>query len=57
MALSDYHASVADWRLELRRNERKTRWVIALFIVIYRSWLDCRLRYRFRERFYPGVTL
>ncbi len=35
MGLSDYHASVGNWREQLRRNERKTRWVIALFIVIY----------------------
>ncbi|KTD27071.1 MULTISPECIES: zinc metalloprotease HtpX [Legionella] len=35
MSLSDYHASVGDWRAQLRRNERKTRWVIALFILIY----------------------
>ncbi|ARG98428.1 zinc metalloprotease HtpX [Legionella micdadei] len=35
MPLSDYHASVGDWRLQLRRNERKTRWVIALFLIIY----------------------
>ena len=35
MSLSDYHASAADWRLQLKRNERKTRWVIITFIAIY----------------------
>src|SRR5258708_7958464 len=35
MALSDYQGSIANWREELKRNERKTRWVITLFIVIY----------------------
>lgn len=35
MALSDYHASVGNWRQQLRNNERKTRWVIVLFLVIY----------------------
>lgn len=35
MGLEDYHATTSDWRRELRRNERKTRWVIFLFIAIY----------------------
>lgn len=35
MALSDYHASVGDWRAQLKKNERKTRTVIALFFLIY----------------------
>lgn len=35
MPLSDYQASVGNWREQLRRNERKTHWVIALFIAIY----------------------
>lgn len=35
MSLSDYHASAANWRLQLRRNEHKTRWVIATFIATY----------------------
>ena len=39
MSLSeDYDGSVGDWRAQLRRNERRTRWVIlsfmALFIVV-----------------------
>ena len=32
---SDYHASAGDWRGQLRRNERNTRWVIAIFIAVY----------------------
>lgn len=35
MSLSDYHASASDWRTQLKNNERKTRMVIALFILIY----------------------
>lgn len=35
MSLSDYHGSAADWREQLRRNERKTRLVIATFIAVY----------------------
>ncbi|KTD18631.1 zinc metalloprotease HtpX [Legionella jordanis] len=35
MALKDYHASVGDWREQLRKNERKTRLVIAIFFAIY----------------------
>ena len=31
MAIADYHASIGDWREQLRKNERKTRGVIALF--------------------------
>ncbi len=35
MALSDYHANVTDWRSQLRRNERHTRFVIVTFILVY----------------------
>jgi heat shock protein HtpX len=35
MALNDYHASAGNWREQIKRNERKTRWVIGLFIAIY----------------------
>lgn len=35
MNLSDYDTSAADWRRQLERNERKTRFVIAMFIGIY----------------------
>ncbi len=35
MPLSDYHATSADWRSQLKRNERKTRWVIFSFIALY----------------------
>ncbi|MDI9818751.1 MULTISPECIES: zinc metalloprotease HtpX [unclassified Legionella] len=35
MALSDYHASVGNWREQLQRNERKTRMVIAIFLAVY----------------------
>lgn len=35
MSLSDYHGSTGDWRQQLKQNERKTRTVIALFILVY----------------------
>lgn len=35
MPLSDYHASAGNWRDQLKRNEKKTRAVIAAFIAIY----------------------
>jgi len=35
MSLSNYHATTADWREQLRRNERKTRSVILTFVLIY----------------------
>jgi heat shock protein HtpX len=35
MALSDYHGTATDWRAQLKRNEQKTRLVIALFLLIY----------------------
>lgn len=56
MSLSDYQASVGNWRLELKRNERKTRWVIVLFILIYLVIgliVDCVVI----EFIYPGVSL
>lgn len=35
MGIVDYHASPGDWREQLKRNERKTRGVIALFLLVY----------------------
>ena len=35
MSLSDYHASSGNWREQLKRNEHKTRCVIAAFIAVY----------------------
>lgn len=35
MSLSDYHATAGDWRLQIQRNQRRTRWVIIVFISIY----------------------
>lgn len=35
MPISDYEASVGNWRVQLQRNERKTRLVIITFILIY----------------------
>lgn len=35
MSLADYHATATDWRSQIKKNERKTRRVIALYILIY----------------------
>jgi heat shock protein HtpX len=35
MGLADYHGSVGNWREQLRKNQRRTRMVIALFIFVY----------------------
>jgi len=35
MAIADYHASAGDWRAQLKKNQRRTRQVIALFLLIY----------------------
>lgn len=35
MSLADYHATTGDWRTQLKRNERKTRFVIVSFIAVY----------------------
>ncbi len=35
MSLSDYHGSAGDWRAQLKKNERRTRIVIALFVLVY----------------------
>lgn len=35
MSITDYHGSVADWRGQLRINERKTKQVIALFFLLF----------------------
>lgn len=57
MALTtDYEASVGNWREQLRRNERRTRWVIGLFIFIYAAaglLMDTVLL----ESFYPQASL
>lgn len=33
--LADLHATPGDWREQIKRNQRKTRWVIITFIAIY----------------------
>jgi heat shock protein HtpX len=35
MSIADYHAHAADWREQLKINERKTKKVIALFFLVY----------------------
>ena len=56
MGLSDYHASAADWREQLKRNERKTRWVIATFIAVYIG-VGCIVDLFVLSSMYPQATL
>lgn len=35
MDIKDYHASASNWREQIKKNERKTTFVIALFFLIY----------------------
>jgi len=35
MPIEDYHATAGNWREQLQKNERKTRFVIVIFILIY----------------------
>ncbi len=56
MSLSDYHASAGDWREQLRRNERKTRLVIATFIAVY-ICVGLIVDVFILQSFYPKSTL
>lgn len=56
MSLSDYHGSAADWREQIKQNERKTRRVIALFILVY--FIVGLVADTFvAQTFYPHITL
>ena len=55
MSLSDYHATAGDWREQLRKNERKTRFVIALFIGVYAA-VGLVADVFILQSFYPGRT-
>lgn len=35
MAITDYHASASDWRAQLKKNQSRTRMVVALFFLVY----------------------
>lgn len=56
MPLSDYHASTGDWRAQLQKNERRTRLVIALFILIYLV-VGLIVDTFVLQTFYPRATL
>jgi heat shock protein HtpX len=56
MSLSDYHASAGDWREQLKRNERKTRMVIATFIAVYVG-VGLIVDVGILHYFYPRVSL
>lgn len=57
MSLSkDYDTTTADWRGQLRRNERKTRMVIAAFIAIY-AIVGLVVDAFILQSFYPQASL
>lgn len=35
MSLAEYHGSASNWREQIRKNQRKTRMVIAFFVAVY----------------------
>ena len=56
MSLSDYHGQAGDWRGQLKQNERKTRRVIALFILVY--FIVGLVADAFiLQTFYPNISL
>lgn len=56
MSLSDYHASTANWREQLKKNERKTRFVILTFIAIY-IIVGLIVDVFILQSYYPGYPL
>lgn len=56
MSLTDYHASASDWRAQLKKNERKTRRVIALFILVY-AFVGLVADTVILKSYYPEATL
>jgi len=56
MALSEYEASTGDWREQLRKNEKKTRWVIVTFFIIYIA-IGLIVDVFVLQSYYPGVSL
>ncbi len=56
MPISDYDATVSDWRRQLLLNERKTRAVIALFCMIYGA-VGIVADVFLLTTHYPGLTI
>ncbi|WP_133128739.1 zinc metalloprotease HtpX [Legionella nagasakiensis] len=56
MSLSDYHATTGNWREQLKRNERKTRWVIMTFIIVY-AIVGLIADTVILQSYYPQVTI
>lgn len=56
MKLSDYEGSASNWREQLQRNERKTRWVILSFILLFIG-VGLIIDTFMLQRHYKGITL
>jgi len=56
MDFKDYHKTAGNWRLELARNARKTKQVIALFFLIY-CFVGLIVDVVVLQSMYPGGTL
>lgn len=55
MKLSDYAGSASNWREQLQRNERKTRWVILCFILLFIG-VGLIIDAFVLQRHYKGIT-
>jgi heat shock protein HtpX len=56
MTLSAYHASAGNWREQLRRNERKTFWVMIVFLAVY-TGVGLLVDVVVLQSLYPQATL
>lgn len=56
MSLADYHQTTADWRQQLKRNERKTRAVMLTFVAVY-LFVGLIVDTILLQSHYPGASL
>ncbi|WP_133136851.1 zinc metalloprotease HtpX [Legionella rowbothamii] len=56
MSLADYHGSAGDWREQIRKNQRKTRTVIGLFVGVY-FVVGFIADIVVLQAMYPGITV
>ena len=56
MSLADYHGSAGDWREQIRKNQRRTRTVIGLFVGVY-FVVGFIADIVVLQTMYPGITV
>ena len=54
--LPSYNVSATDWRLQLRRNQHRTRWVIGIYLLTY-TLLGVLIDVIIYQHFYPRAPL